>query len=88
LPKYKTDHGLDYFFYSNEGNEARHIHVRKGNPKMPEASGKWWLEPIKEEYAEGFTAAELRRIRKFVETNREAIIGAWNNHFTKPGPGR
>jgi hypothetical protein len=84
LPKVLSDHGLDYFFYSNEGMEPRHIHVRKGSPRMPEASGKWWLEPIVQEFAEGFTAAELRRIRAFILANQEQLIHAWNQHFPAP----
>jgi hypothetical protein len=51
---------------------------------MPEASGKWWLEPIVQEFAEGFTAAELRRIRAFILANQEQLIHAWNQHFPAP----
>ncbi len=68
--------GFRFFFFSNEGNEPPHIHVRKG-----EALGKWWLDPIEQHSAEGFSKSELRRISRIISENREFLIGQWNQYF-------
>jgi len=58
MPKVLAQKGFKFYFYSDEGSEPAHVHIRKG-----ESRGKWWLEPtIEEEYAYGFTLQERRQI--------------------------
>jgi hypothetical protein len=71
--------GLNYFFYSNEGQpaEAPHIHVRGGG-----RDAKVWLEPeisIADSY--GFNPRELSTILETVEENRELLLRAWHDYF-------
>lgn len=40
MPTVLTQQGFKFHFYSDEGNEPAHIHVKKGDGR-----GKWWLEP-------------------------------------------
>jgi len=68
--------GFRFFFFSNEGMEAAHVHVEKGD-----AYGKWWLSPLKLAYSRGFTAKELRRVRELVFAHRPLFLEAWNEHF-------
>lgn len=69
-----------FFFYSNEGNprEALHIHVRSG-----EGEAKFWLAPtVYLADSDGFDARTLRDLHNVVETNKDLIERAWNEHFT------
>ena len=69
--------GFRFYFFSGEGTEPAHIHVKKGNAK-----GKIWLVPYAEiDYMYGFTITEKRRISEIVNSNRIMFIEKWNEHF-------
>ncbi len=71
--------GYRFFFYSQEGTEPIHIHVKKGN-----SIGKIWLEPVTEwDYHYGFTSREINSINNIVAENRAIIIHKWNAYFRK-----
>ena len=71
--------GYRFYFFSNEGNEPKHIHIEKA-----EASGKIWLEPsVEVEYLYGFTARELKEVKEIVVNNLELLKNAWNEYFEK-----
>ncbi len=71
--------GFRFYFFSGEGNEPCHIHVKKGDAK-----GKIWLLPVMEEdYLYGFTIAERKEIKEIVNENRNMLIEKWNEHFGK-----
>ncbi|MEJ5312273.1 MAG: DUF4160 domain-containing protein [Anaerolineae bacterium] len=65
-----------FFFYSDEGNEPPHIHVRRDNK-----IAKFWLTPVRLQHSGGFNRQEIRRIQGLVEKNREQLLGEWNEHF-------
>ena len=65
-----------HYFFSNEGNEPVHIHVRQA-----ERSAKYWLErPLRIEYNNKFSGKELKEIERIIELNREFIIEKWNEN--------
>ena len=71
--------GYKFFFFSNEGDprEPIHIHVRKGGKLA-----KFWLQPsvqLADSY--GYSSQELNTISKIIDTRREEIEEAWNEHF-------
>jgi len=69
--------GFRLYFYSDEGNEPCHIHIKKGS-----ARGKVWLLPaLEENYYYGFNEQEKRKIRKIVRENKALIIEKWNEYF-------
>jgi len=68
--------GFRFFFYSNEGREPVHVHVEKGD-----AQGKYWLEPVQEDYMDGFTKTEEKQVRKIIIDHQEKFITDWNEHF-------
>jgi hypothetical protein len=71
--------GFRFYFFSGEGTEPCHIHVKKGDAK-----GKIWLLPaIEEDYLYGFTIAQRKEIEKIVKENRSLLIEKWNEHFGK-----
>lgn len=68
--------GYRFYFFSLENNEPVHIHVEKA-----EGSAKFWIEPVSEEYAYGFTSRQRKEVRKFIEANKDQFKKAWNEHF-------
>ena len=65
-----------FFFYSAEGNEPGHVHVRRER-----ATAKFWLDPVRLARSRGFSDHELRTIQKLVEEHRDRMREAWNEHF-------
>lgn len=78
MPTVLIKNGFRFFFFSQEGNEPCHIHVKKGD-----ARGKIWLLPniIKEDYLYGFTISERREINEILQENHQFVIEKWNEHF-------
>lgn len=77
MPTILNIDGFRFFFYSDEGSELCHIHVKKAG-----ARGKIWLLPeIEENYYYGFTEQEKRKIRNIVKENYAYLIQKWNEYF-------
>jgi len=64
------------FFYSDEGTEPVHVHVEREGKEA-----KFWMQPLRLASAEGFGAAEVRRIERIVTQHKQAIIRRWHEHF-------
>jgi len=64
------------FFYSNEGQEAPHVHVQR-----EELLAKFWLQPVALAASRGFPAHELRRIEEVVAERQAKYLEAWHEHF-------
>ncbi|CCD29961.1 conserved hypothetical protein [Candidatus Glomeribacter gigasporarum BEG34] len=71
--------GFRFLLYSNEGNprEPIHIHVVKDG-----IDAKFWLDPVRLAYNDGFNAQVLRELMEVAEANAERIKGAWDEFFT------
>ncbi len=64
------------FFYSNEGDEPAHIHVRSGNNEA-----KFWLDDLAVAVNAGFPAREINDIIRHLKQNRDLQLSAWHEHF-------
>jgi len=64
-----------FFFYSFDCYEPKHVHVRRERMVC-----KFWLEPVALSFSEGFSPAELNRIRRLILDYRQEILEAWNEH--------
>jgi Domain of unknown function (DUF4160) len=64
------------FFYSNEGGEPAHVHVRAGDKEA-----KFWLNDVALAINAGFPAREIGDIIRDLRQNRESLLSAWNEHF-------
>jgi hypothetical protein len=73
MPTVLRIRGFKFFFFSQEGNEPAHIHVSKGG-----VAAKFWLNPMKLEYNDGFKKQELRAIIEILERHETELIRAWN----------
>ena len=58
-----------FFFVSIDHNEPSHIHVRR--EKMV---AKFWLDPVALQNAGGFNRAELNKIARLINENRERLL--------------
>ncbi len=65
-----------FFFYSNEGQEPPHIHVKAG-----EDEAKFWLDPVALTANHGFNGRALSEIARLVEQHRAELLEAWDEHF-------
>lgn len=74
-PEVHRERGMRFFFFSNEGDEPPHVHVRKGD-----SLAKVWLSPLEISFALGFSPADLRRIRYIAESRATEFLEAWHEH--------
>ncbi len=73
MPTVLRVRGFKFFFFSHEGNEPAHIHVKKGD-----GAAKFWLNPMKLAYNDSFKKQELRAIILILEQHETQLIRAWN----------
>ncbi len=65
-----------FFFYSSEGSEPPHVHVRRDR-----ATAKFWLGPVRLARSRRFSDHELRELERIVEQNLAHILESWDEHF-------
>jgi hypothetical protein len=66
-----------FFFFSNEGQEPAHIHVKAG-----EDEAKFWLNPVQLAVNYGFNSRELNRIQRIIEEHQVELLEVWNEYFS------
>ena len=64
------------FFYSNEGDESAHVHVRAGDREA-----KFWLHDLTVAANAGFPAHELGDMIRHLKLHRDSLLAAWHEHF-------
>jgi Domain of unknown function (DUF4160) len=71
--------GIRFFFYSNEGSPREPVHIHAfGNG----SEAKFWLFPeVRVADNTGFDRRTLVDLMREVETRRDEIERAWNEHF-------
>jgi hypothetical protein len=67
---------FQFFFFSNEGREPPHIHVRASGDEA-----KFWLDPVQLAANYGFNASEINEIKFLVIEHQEDLVEAWHEHF-------
>ena len=68
-----------FHFYSDEGSEPPHIHIR-----TPEGECKFWLEPtIRLAENKGVRGHDLRLIEQLVFENQILLKNAYNEHLKR-----
>ncbi len=65
-----------FFFFSNEGQEPAHIHVKSGSDEA-----KFWLGPVSLTANYGFNARELSEIERVIAEHENALLEAWHEHL-------
>ena len=67
-----------FSFYSDEGSEPPHVHVRRDRNQA-----KFWLEPVTISKNAGFNQTELNRIARIIENNQAVMLERWNEHLNR-----
>jgi hypothetical protein len=62
-----------FHFYSDEGSEPPHIHVR-----TPDGECKFWLEPISLASVNGTKSADVRVIERLVFEHQALLLSAYH----------
>jgi hypothetical protein len=65
-----------FFFFSNEGDEPPHIHVKADNREA-----KFWLQPLILAANHGFRAHELTVIQNIIHEHQNELLEAWYEHL-------
>jgi len=73
MPEIFRKLGFVFFFYSNEGQEPIHVHVRKAG-----GFAKFWIEPVDLEFSQGMKVSEIRKAEELIEEHIEIIKLKWN----------
>ncbi|MFB3921390.1 MAG: DUF4160 domain-containing protein [Terriglobia bacterium] len=69
-----------FFFYSADNREPPHVHIER-----EEKIAKFWLDPVRIQSSGGFSRKEIGTIQKLVEENASALLGSWNEFFSRRG---
>ena len=77
MPRVCEYTGHRVYFYSNEGVEPPHVHVRQAS-----SDAKFWLEPVGRERSKAFSEPQLNWIRKQLEARSTKILKVWYEHFS------
>lgn len=72
MPEVFRELGFVFFFYTNEGNEPMHIHVRKAG-----GFAKYWIEPVELEFSQGMRVNDLKIAEQLIVVHLELIKTKW-----------
>jgi hypothetical protein len=72
VPTLLRNHGLRYFFWSNEGNEPPHVHVSRDDNEA-----KFWLDPVRLDRNYGLSPADVRRATLTITEHEHEFIAAY-----------
>ncbi len=67
-----------FHFYSDEGMEPPHIHVR-----TPDGECKFWLSPVRLAKVEGVKPVEVRRIEMAVAAHEGFLLEKWHEQNSR-----
>lgn len=73
MPEVFRKYGFVFFFYSNEGQEPIHIHVKKAG-----GFAKFWIEPVELDHAQGLKVNDLKIAEELINDHLKLIKDKWN----------
>jgi hypothetical protein len=76
MPTILQDGPYAFVFFSSDGGEPPHIHVKRDRKII-----KFWLDPVRLAKNRRFSQHELRRIGRLVRVHREELLEAWHDYF-------
>ena len=76
MPEVFRVEGYVFFFFSNEGQEPMHVHVRRGG-----GFAKFWMEPLSLDRARGLKTQELVRAEELAAGHAGEIKEKWLEVF-------
>ncbi|MCY3952880.1 MAG: DUF4160 domain-containing protein [bacterium] len=76
MPTIPREGPYRFFFYASDWREPSHVHVQRDDKV-----GKFWLAPVRLQRSGGLRRAELRRIARIIDWNRDYLREAWDEYF-------
>ncbi len=76
MPEVFRERGWAVCFYSNEGTEPPHVHIRKGG-----GEAKCWVSPVQLESFDGLKVKELATAERLVKKHESKILEKWNERI-------
>jgi hypothetical protein len=76
MPTVLEDGPYSFAFFSSDGGEPPHIHVKRDLQ-----IAKFWLEPLALAKNCGFAGHELNRIARLVTKHEQNLLEAWHEYF-------
>jgi Domain of unknown function (DUF4160) len=77
MPVVLRTRGYRFEFYASDGDEPRHIHVKKDGKHA-----KFWLDPVVTlVFSKRYRPHELNEVRTLAEAHRGELVEAWNGFF-------
>ena len=62
-----------FFFYSNEGREPIHVHVRKAG-----GFAKFWIEPVELDFSQGLKTSDIQQAEELISEHLIIIKKKWD----------
>jgi hypothetical protein len=78
MPTLLIVEGFRFYFFSLEGTEPPHVHVRKGDGKA-----KYWLAPVELASSRGLKDQELRRALELTQEHAAEFLERWQEYFDR-----
>ncbi len=63
-------------FYSSDGDEPEHVHVKSDNNEA-----KFWLAPVRLDWTRGFSQREISTLMALVADHEASLLEAWHDFF-------
>ena len=76
MPSILYINGYRVGFFSADGDEPPHVHVRKGGEQA-----KFWLAPVQLAKNAGFARHELKEIFDLVQEHQQELLKGWHDYF-------
>lgn len=73
MPEIFRTLGFVFFFYSNEGQEPIHVHVRKAG-----GFAKFWIEPVELDFSQGMKVSDIKLAEELINEHIELIKSKWH----------
>lgn len=64
--------GFVFFFYTNEGQEPMHVHVRKAG-----GFAKFWVEPVDLDFSQGMKISDIKKAEELIFEHINLIKQKW-----------
>ncbi len=68
--------GYRFHFYSDEGHEPPHVHVRRA-----EDTAKVWLRPVALAFNDGLSLSEVGEVLAVVREHQDEFERKWHEYF-------
>ena len=76
MPTVLRDGPYSFVFFSSDGAEPPHIHVKRDRQLA-----KFWFDPIRLAKNRGFADHELNRIEGLIQQHLQTLLEAWHEYF-------